>query len=412
MREKLGMNSFLAGFLIFLIGLYIFPESTKVFVIVFFIFLLFSFIFRGKYVIHKYMILPWIIYILWSFISMPFSSSTFSDAMEIIFCILIFLLLIGVDYNEEFTKKIIKCLNIFNLIVILGCLLQLFFPQLLLNINKYTLGPEKYSIFYMFYRGKSLVGFSYQTAVTGFYLTLFVGYLSVYLFSNVNNKLWKKILALILLVMSLVMIFYTGKRIFIILSIFGISIVYGVYNKRHFLKVLLCITILLIGIWGLLNNTSYGLKILTRSMASDPTTGRTKINTFLLNCFYEKPILGNGVGSTLTLLKEYRNGHNVYLQLLSESGIVGFCLAIFSFTYSVIKSIKFLKINKMDINKKNILTFCLFVQIIFLGWSFTGNPFYDIYPLMVYMICNGIVLNLSIKDIGGKNENSDINSLL
>ena len=108
MREKLGMNSFLVGFLIFLIGLYIFPESTKVFVIVSFIFLLFSFIFRGKYVIHKYMILPWIIYILWSFISMPFSSSTFRDAMEIIFCILIFLLLIGVDYNEEFTKKIIK----------------------------------------------------------------------------------------------------------------------------------------------------------------------------------------------------------------------------------------------------------------------------------------------------------------
>ena len=412
MKIKLGINSFLIGFLIFLIGLYIFPESTKFFVMIFLFFILLSFIFQGKYMLHTYMVVPWIIYVLLNLITIPFSYSNFSDAIEIIVSILIFLLLIGMDYNKKLIKKTFMCLNFFYIIVILGCFLQIFFPELLININKLTLGSEKYQIFYMFYRGKNLVGFSYQTAVTGFYLTLFAGYLSVYLFSNANEILWKKIIALIILIMLLIMIFYTGKRIFIILSILGISIICSVYNKKHFFKILLCIIALVIGIWLLLNNTSYGLKILTRSLVSDPTTGRSKINAFLIQCFQEKPILGNGIGSTLTLLKKYQNGHNVYLQLLSESGIVGLGLAIYSFIYSLRKSIKLLKNNKINKDEKNIITFCLFVQIIFLGWCLTGNPFYDIYPLMIYMICNGIVLNLSTKNMEEKDENSNIDSLL
>ena len=39
----------------------------------------------------------------------------------------------------------------------------------------------------------------------------------------------------------------------------------------------------------------------------------------------------------------------------------------------------------------------VFVELLFLGWGFTGNPLYDVYPFVVYMIVVGVVNSIILE---------------
>lgn len=103
----------------------------------------------------------------------------------------------------------------------LSACLQAIVPSFVYEFNKIHLSPEKFAMFYDFFRSGYLVGFSFQTAVVAFYCSIFIGINTSYFlcFKNENSKL-KNIFLLAGSFLALIIIFFTSKRSFIIYALF------------------------------------------------------------------------------------------------------------------------------------------------------------------------------------------------
>lgn len=99
---------------------------------------------------------------------------------------------------------------------------------------------------------------------------------------------------------------------------------------------------------------------------------------------------------------KYLNAHNVYLQVLCETGIVGiiiYLLILATNLFMIISTFK--KIRNFDeylpIEYKRTLAFSVAVQFFFIAYCMTGNGLYD-YSFYFYMIAviSGVALNKKI----------------
>ena len=94
----------------------------------------------------------------------------------------------------------------------------------------------------------------------------------------------------------------------------------------------------------------------------------------------------------------YLNAHNVYIQLLCETGIMGFLIALKGAMnilrrtfYFLDKSVRDLMGNKL----KTIVFFSLAMQIFFWLYSITGNCLYDT-MFSFYSIAVGMIMGCMI----------------
>ena len=70
--------------------------------------------------------------------------------------------------------------------------------------------------------------------------------------------------------------------------------------------------------------------------------------------------------------------------------MVGLGLLLSWMLSNIIGAIRLL-IDKIKTGKDSYyLAVSVSIQLLFLGWGFTGNPLYDVYPLIIYMIGVGI----------------------
>ncbi len=125
--------------------------------------------------------------------------------------------------------------------------------------------------------------------------------------------------------------------------------------------------------------------------------GREQLWEYAFDMFKENPILGLGFSSYTKYC--YMQGfqwnyltHNIYIELLGETGIIGLVLFIGLFIVLFMKTLKVLKMskNKDDISLVN---FSLFMQIVFLIYGFSGNPLYFPQQMIVYVIAISIISN-------------------
>lgn len=126
--------------------------------------------------------------------------------------------------------------------------------------------------------------------------------------------------------------------------------------------------------------------------------GREELWGYAFDMFKESPILGLGFSSYTKYC--YMQGfqwdyltHNIYIELLGETGIIGFVLFIGLFILLFMKTLKVLKMlkNKDDISLVN---FSLFIQIVFLIYGLSGNPLYFPQQIIVYVIAISIIVNM------------------
>lgn len=376
--------------LILLGGIYIFPEKIKYFSLLFICVILFMSFFKHWRFKIDYNVLAFTIYIFISIIGGLSQNVTLSNLIEFDASILMGIMVYGFWIPEEKREKHVDALITLGYVVIFGCILQLTNIGLLQQINRVTLGPDKYSIFDMFSRGKFMVGFSFQTGVTGFYLAV-ISLCFIVFYLEEKESIFKKYLYLVCCGACVVLTFLTGKRIFILLEGLIILALVCVYYKKNFLKILGASILLIFALYFLLMYTEYGKSILLKMNKIDPTTGRNRIYAKMINWFWRSPVFGNGITSTLTLLDGYQNGHNIYLQILCESGVIGFLLIVPVFLINLFKSIKtFIQLKTQKLDAKY-YAICLTIQILFIGWGLTGNPLYDVYPFIIYMVAIGYI---------------------
>ena len=107
----------------------------------------------------------------------------------------------------------------------------------------------------------------------------------------------------------------------------------------------------------------------------------------------QNPIIGKGIATSSNILGRYNNGHNIYLQILSESGLIGIFVLMPVFIHDLGSSMKLLNAKIRYGDDSFVVAVCLFLELLFLGWGFSGNPLYDVYPLVIYMLVAGIIRN-------------------
>lgn len=130
-------------------------------------------------------------------------------------------------------------------------------------------------------------------------------------------------------------------------------------------------------------------------------SGRTDLYALALNLFKQHPVTGIGWGNfrqqslhvfTTNNSKTFET-HNVYLQLLCETGILGLLAFLITIIWMLVHTIRrFMRVNAKDRDSEvsKALRLSLYLQLFFITYCISGNPLYDWIFVVTYFI--GIVL--------------------
>ena len=395
MSKHVNSNkSFVIIVFIYLLALFLFPEMTKVISIMMLIataFLLFAY---TKKISINHQFLAWFTYIILTLLSVLRDFSNLNNVIEFGGALVIGLLIYS--WNSKGSSQIlqIKALVAVSFVAFLGCIVQLVAPEFLAWFNLLHLGLEKFQICDGFLKDRTLVGFSFQSAITGFYLSVFIGILSCYLLKpSIEMRAVNKKIIFLLLVICYVFLMQTGKRSFVLLVILIDLFMYCLYNRKYMLKALFVSIVVCVLFLVILLKTDVGMRLVMRTVGDSWSSGRINIYGVLWDEFMQNPIIGKGIATSSNIWGRYNNGHNIYLQILSESGLIGIFVLMPVFIHDLGSSMKLLNAKIRYGDDSFVVAVCLFLELLFLGWGFSGNPLYDVYPLVIYMLVAGIIRN-------------------
>lgn len=137
----------------------------------------------------------------------------------------------------------------------------------------------------------------------------------------------------------------------------------------------------------------------------DVTSGRSELYAYAWELFQENKLLGVGWGQYRFLPgSDGLQVHNIYLQILAETGLVGFFSFLIGFSTSLVSTIK-----KILVYRKNpantaaprvprILMVSAAIQINFVLYGLTGNPIYDMQCMYPYFLAVAINESLSVQE--------------
>lgn len=265
------------------------------------------------------------------------------------------------------------------------------------------------------YNSGSYTGFTRQTAYISGYLVFGIA-LAVFL----RNKFRRKSLNVSLSISIFIMLFglFLGSKrahlAFMILS-FLITYLFSTNIKKFFSQLIKVTSWVIIGLMGFIllilyytpNPNSPIGKMFYRFTytiegfltGDDITGGRTTLYKYAIELFNDNPIFGIGWRKynelTFGLLSSTSGSHphNIYLQLLTELGIIGLILFVVPIIYSFIKTLKLLMYLSNCIHWKIALQFSLFVQSFFILYGMTGNLLTDHMYLLMYVFALSITLS-------------------
>lgn len=212
----------------------------------------------------------------------------------------------------------------------------------------------------------------------------------------------------------LVGLLFTGKRSPVLLMIVAMGIIYifiekGKTNRKVVRIILLVIAAIMAIFIGAMFIPQLQVLIGRVMDVDDWSTlgGRTELYEIAIGMFMNNPIFGMGwnsykLTSATTIGKLYASQytrmqtHNIYLQLLSEVGIIGLLVMVGLFLYPLFLVFRRTRKYSLDrfigfYNQKEKMYFLSSVYIIvfFLLYGMTGNPLYDSYMYFLAIISCG-----------------------
>ncbi len=223
-----------------------------------------------------------------------------------------------------------------RLVVLLDILITVITFLVVLNSNDVTSGGLM----------KDSSGFLYQN--TSYYAAFGIG-MSVYLSCELKleNKFckWKRISLIFLIVLQMLICFMAGGRGGAVLSMFlllyGIWRIYGIKGILYSSVPAIVALLFLPSIFNLISiNLGVDTKGLERALSifgdGLKDSNRNVLWVGAIEAFWEKPILGHGIGSIFYLINSY--AHNMFIDLLAETGVLGtgiFCVLLVVFVYKI-----------------------------------------------------------------------------
>ena len=219
----------------------------------------------------------------------------------------------------------------------------------------------------------------------------------------------------------LLALFLTTKRGPLIASVVAISVCYLFVNRDRFtgtaLKALIIVLLAILTV-GVLATFVPGVEATLQrfvELSEDETgNGRSELYDYAWSMFYASPLLGGGWGSyskyvaTTSLGAMYSDlgfssmsAHDVYLQLLAETGIIGLVLFLVPAVSTLVVAMRRSVAHRGEKPYED--SFCLWAcvgaQIFFLVYCFSGNPLYDPQCYIPYFMSCVVVFAICSSDV-------------
>lgn len=337
----------------------------------------------------------WIPYILFTIISYFFTGSI--EQCVYWFCCLSMLFMgSSVYFTDYFPKKLLLYSGIVSVV---GIAIQLMLPSFY-SSHIAVIYPDD-NLEKWLEKNRGCAGFSYQLAQCAIQIIYSIGVLSCFYLHDKWRKNFKQLALLLVLFIGL---FLAGKRSLSAISIIAILSVYyfSASSKRKIQTLILSGMILFSIIIIALNNLDFLSSIpgLSRfadtvddyNTGEDISSGRDLIYAVALKMFMENPIIGVGIGNFTKLSGLDIGVHNTYLQILCEQGIIGFTIYIIPLLYCLFTTIAMMN-KHYDGSNFGYLKISLFIQLVYIMYSFAGNPSINLYGFMLYFLAISLLIH-------------------
>ena len=303
------------------------------------------------------------------------------------FCCLVLLMIsIPTSVIHAFPKKLALFLGIFS---ISGIIFQYFLPELHSSIIQPLFTGRDFD-------GYGLNGFTYQVDISANFILLFeMVWIYLYKCKVKPTIFW------MVLIISILCIFSTGKRMHATMSVIIPVLVYFISRRSNSLNIFFILILGCIGFVGIktfMNNAdNFSENVFLHRFAEtvdnsdgdeDITSNRAFLGAIAIKLWEENPVFGIGDSNYVAYSGAEMDAHNAYLQTLCEQGLVGFVLWIVPLLYCLIISCRILKRPEFDSELKQWMQLSLFYQLQFILYGFTGNPTvnFDRYVLYYFSI--------------------------
>ncbi len=350
--------------------------------------------------------LIWILAGIVSMLSIAISKQKETTIPYVLTILMLIMIKIIYENHDKWQKKFITLMTIASGINVFATIIQLIFPNIIANINKVLLTAEGFAQNQMFFSAGAYAGINIQTAANAYFIAIFIGITFVRIVLKPKQKV-----NIILLMIAIIALFITAKRGILIFTLVSMIFVYIFLlnkNKKDIFKYLIILMLIgTIGYIAVINipETQIIFDKFTRlEEANDVLNGRDYLWKQSLNVFSENKVFGAGIGYVNFLLGDAP--HNIYIQLLSETGIIGFITYIMAIISSLLISLKKASVvlKQKDESNKIYCSFSIFMQLLFITYGFTGNPLFSNIFFTPYIIAIAMINGISTEGSEKKNE--------
>jgi len=333
------------------------------------------------------------------FIAFAFLSATFSLLQSVsnrflFIMIMFFVIKLVLEDNFGWQKFFSTLLFLITVLSIAATFLSVIAPNVMLNVAKMFFSGEALDTYILLFDGGSYAGLYGQTGINAYVISIFLAFIVTSLFSENRAKLNYALLAI-----GIIALFLTKKRSFLLANIIATLVIFMQNSKsdKNKMKKVSRLLFLVIAAFLVVRYApaTQGLieKMMTLENAGDITNGRIVSWEDTIEMWKQSPMFGIG---TNVMNKGYGiSTHNVYIQLLAEMGIFGAISYVLLLWTSFRRSEKIyqdiLKDETLINGEKSIYGVSIYMQVIFIVYSFFGNPVYGINFMLPYIVFVGVM---------------------
>ena len=353
----------------------------------------------------RYLVIIWTCAVIIMILSFLNSQRSNGAILDIIVFSCGLLLLFFCSYNENVYDGSVSLIKKLTILFAVGVFLQTFLP---------TVYRVVIMIFPSAYRAALVSNGSGFTLNTGYS----AGYIIAGLMAVLSEvKTFRKIQLkrLVLPLFMFLALVLTGKRgpaLFFIMTLVFVYLipVKGIKKIQRYWRIFMIFFVAVIMLWAF-RDVLLQLPLVGRMLntivgvieGEDISSGRSRLYMWALNLFKNNPLFGIGWGrfrttvvGNVTLVYELET-HNIYLQLLAETGIIGFLVftVLFLSFWNVTREAYSRCVqnsNQDEIVWRKLLFFSFSYQTYFLLYGLSGNPLYDPHFQIMYIFSCAIIV--------------------